>query len=354
LKDYLCTVKKEDLIRAFSQLGKIMTALGSGESWKDYNAGITETEYQQLEAMVDRQFYLNGWFTKTSVQQSLKALGEQLEIENLTSWAAEYPFAEQPKRIGVIMAGNLPLVGFHDFLCILMAGHNVVAKLSSDDKILLPALANVLIQFLPEVADRVKFSEGKMGEIDAMIATGSNNSMGYFESYFGKYPHLFRKNRTSVAILDGSETREEVQALGDDIFTYFGLGCRNVSQLLIPKDFELNRFFESIVSHGDIVQHHKYANNYDYNKAIHLMNLQEILDNGFVLLRESDELFSPLAMIFYHRYENESEVAAFLEKQHENIQAITGHGYIPFGMAQKPGLNDYADGVNTMAWLTTL
>lgn len=342
------------MISAFSQLGKVLVSLGNKESWKDFSLGLTEEEYENIQTVINRQFHLNGWFTKDSVCNSLLAFGNLLTEENLTNWTKAYSFAENPKRVGVIMAGNLPLVGFHDFLCVLFSGHKVVAKMSSDDKTLLPAIASILLKFEPALADYIQLTDGRIGEIDAMIATGSNNSMHYFESYFGKYPHVFRKNRTSVAVLDGTETEAQIHEMGNDIFTYFGLGCRNVSQILIPEDFELNRFFGAIVPFSEVVNHHKYANNYDYNKAIHLMNQEQILDNGFVLLKESDELFSPLAMIFYHRYKDLSEVSAFLEKHEENIQAVVGNAYIPFGQAQSPGLDDYADGVNTMEWLQSL
>lgn len=347
-------MKKEALIVALSQLGKVMVSLGNKENWKDFSLGLTEEEYVKLQTVVNKQFHLNGWFTKDSVCSALLALGEQLTPESLSAWMDAYAFSVRPKKVGVIMAGNLPLVGFHDFLCVLCSGHRVVAKLSSDDRTLLPALVEALLKFDPALADYIVLSDGRIGEIDAIIATGSNNSMRYFESYFGKYPHIFRKNRTSVAVLDGTETEAQLHELGKDIFTYFGLGCRNVSQLLVPQDFDLNRFFAAIVPFSDIVNHHKYANNYDYNKAIHLMNLEQILENGFMLLKESDELFSPLAMIFYHRYQDQAEIEAYLEKHRDNIQAIVGNGYIPFGQAQCPTLADYADGVDTMAWLTEL
>lgn len=331
-----------------------MVSLGSKEPWKDFSLGLTEEEYVRMQTVVNKQFQLNGWFTKDSVCGALLALGEQLTPGRLSSWTSRYAFVGNPKRVGVIMAGNLPLVGFHDFLCVLLAGHKITAKLSSDDKTLLPALVEALFKFEPALTEYVRLTDGRIGEIDAIIATGSNNSMRYFESYFGQYPHIFRKNRTSVAVLDGTETEAQLHALGKDIFTYFGLGCRNVSQLLVPQDFDLDRFFGAIVSFGDIVNHHKYANNYDYNKAIHLMNREEILENGFMLLKASDELFSPLAMLFYHRYQDQQEVAAYLEKHKEDIQAVVGNRYIPFGQAQCPGLDDYADGVDTMAWLASL
>lgn len=328
-----------------------MVQLGKNELWTDFSLGLTEDEYEKLQVVINRQIHFNGWFSKKSVCESLLALGSQLTEDQLTEWTNAYSYVENPKRIGVIMAGNLPLVGFHDFLCVLLSGHSISAKMSSDDKTLLPALTEVLLKFAPELTDRIRLVEARIGEIDAMIATGSNNSMRYFESYFGKYPHIFRKNRTSLAVLDGTETEEEIHELGKDIFTHYGLGCRNVSQLLIPKPFDINRFFGGIIHHSDVVNHHKYANNYDYNKAIHLMNQENILDNGFVLLKESNALFSPLAMIFYHRYETRDEVESYIEAHRDNLQVIVGKQYVPFGQAQCPMLSDYADGVDTMKWL---
>lgn len=347
-------MKQSEQIQALSIFGELLTNLGSSNAWNGYSCGITENEYLELEKVINKQFVLNGWFTKTSVCNSLKALGSWLNNEQLSTWANAYMYTDTPKKVGIIMAGNIPLVGFHDFLCVLLSGNHPVIKLSSDDNTLFPALLNALIKIEPQFEKRFSISVGKLGEVEALIATGSNNSMRYFESYFGHLPHIFRKNRTSVACIDGSETVEDFKQLGHDIFDYFGLGCRNVSQLLIPENFDLNRFFEGIVSHGDIVNHHKYANNYDYNKAIHLMNLETILDNGFVLLKESDALFSPLAMLFYKRYTAEQEVEEFLAHQADNIQAVIGKKYIPFGQAQCPSLFDYADGVDTMKWLETI
>ena len=344
-------MKRENEISGFVQLGKLMSALGNEEIWTNYSIGATEIEYQKLQGIIGKQFVLNGWFSKENVLQSLLSLGNQLTENNLNNWLKDYTYSISPKRIGIIMAGNIPLVGFHDFLCVLLSGNSVVAKLSSDDNTLLPALAEQLIQYTPSLKERINFSFGKLGEIEAIIATGSNNSTKYFEQYFGHYPHLFRKNRTSIAILTGEETKEELTALGKDIFSYFGLGCRNVSHLLIPKDFNLNRFFEAIVDYHPIVNHHKYANNYDYNKAVYLMNLMELLDNNFVLLRESEELFSPLSMVHYQRYETKNEIESYLKLHSDNLQAIVGHNYIPFGEAQAPKLNDYADGIDVMLWL---
>ena len=347
-------MEKQTIIIALNQLGKVLISLGENQPWKDNSLGVTQEEFERFEYIIARQFALNGWFTADSVRNALKSIGNDLTVEKLTAWTDKYQFASNPKRVGVIMAGNIPLVGFHDFLCVLLSGHKITAKMSSDDKTLLPEIVSLLIQFAPELEERITLSEGRIGDIDAVIATGSNNSMGYFESYFGKYPHVFRKNRTSVAVIDGTETAEELESLGKDIFTYYGLGCRNVSQILIPKEFELNDFFGAMVSNSEIVNHHKYANNYDYNKAIHLMNQENILDNGFMLLKESDQLFSPLAMLFYHRYNDVNEVETYLKSNEEHIQAIVGKKFIPFGKAQCPNLDDYADNVNTMSWLEGL
>lgn len=347
-------MKKSNFIQAFNQLSFVLDALGENQQWTGFSLGITEQEYSDIQVIINKQFHYNGWFTKESVCNSLSAWGKLLKKENLNAWLEQYSFTENPKRVGIIMAGNIPLVGMHDFVSVILSGHKAIVKLSSDDKTLLPALIHFLVQFEPELKNHIEISVGKLGEIDAMIATGSNNSLNYFESYFGKYPHIFRKNRTSLAVLTGNESKEELEALGKDIFTYFGLGCRNVSQLFVPKDFELNRFFEAIYPYHEIVNHHKYANNYDYNKAIFLMNLQEILDNNFILLKESNELFSPLAMLYYHRYENQAEIEAFTQENEQNIQCIVGQNYIPFGEAQTPALSDYADNVDTMKWLETI
>ena len=348
---YLCTMKRNELTAAFSRLGQLMVALSHGEQWPGYTSGVTEEEWQNLKAVINRQFVYNGWFTKENVAQSLAALGGQLTEEGLTTWLEEYSFTDTPKRVAIIMAGNIPLVGFHDFLCVLLSGNTAVCKLSSDDKTLLPALAVPLLSFLPELKDRIEFTVGPVKNIDAVIATGSDNSALYFEQYFGKYPHIFRKNRTSIAVLTGNETLEELKGLGHDIFDYFGLGCRNVSHIMIPKAHELSTFFEGIYSFSEVVLNKKYGNNYDYHKAIFLMNQHQLFDNNFVLLRETQELFSPLAMVHFQRYETQEEVDQFLTEYNASIQVVIGHKFTPFGSAQCPMLSDYADGVDTMTFL---
>ena len=345
---------KKQILNSFCQLGKLLEHISTQKLWSGFETGVTEIEYNQLTAIINKQFIYNGWFTKENVLKSLKAWSSILTKEQLEEWSNSYDFAKEPKKVAVIMAGNIPLVGFHDFLCILMSGHAIVAKMSSDDNTLLPALVDVLIKWEPGLTDRISLHQQRLGKFDAVIATGSNNSMQHFEEYFAKYPHLFRRNRTSMAVLDGSESESDLKNLGEDIFSYFGLGCRNVTHLMVPDDFELSRFFEGIYSFSEVIYNKKYGNNYDYNKAVYLMNKLELLDNNFVLLRNSEELFSPIGMIHYHRYQSKNEIEKYIELQKENLQVIVGKNYFEFGQAQKPGLADYADHIDTMTWLNNL
>lgn len=352
--NYLCTVEKEEIIKSLSQLGALMCDLGENKPWSNYSSGVTEQEYNKLVELIERQHIYNGWFTADNVRRSLKAQGEWLNETSLTNWLSAYRFTDQPKTVAVIMAGNIPLVGFHDFVCVLASGNKIIAKLSSEDKMLLPELVEVLYTFDPRYKERIELSVGRVSGFDAVIATGSDNSALYFEQYFGKYPHIFRKNRTSIAVLNGSETEEELKSLGDDIFSYFGLGCRNVTHLAIPKDYDLKVFFEAIFPYSDVIYNKKYGNNYDYNKAIFLLNKHNLLDNNFVLLRQSDDLFSPISMINYHVYGSPEELDAYLKTNDSSIQVVIGKDYTPFGTAQCPQLNDYADGVDVMQWLSEL
>ncbi|MBU2019672.1 MAG: acyl-CoA reductase [Bacteroidetes bacterium] len=347
-------MKKEQLIAAFVQLGKLMEQLSVTEEWSGFETGVTKAEFEKLKEIIERQFVYNGWFTKENVLVAISAWGELLQEKNLTDWSGNYSFSNSPKKIAVIMAGNIPLVGFHDFLSVLISGNYVAAKLSSEDQTLLPAFVDCLVKWEPALKERIELTTSRLPAFDAVIATGSNNSMQHFKDYFGKYPHLFRRNRTSVAILDGSETEQEIKDLGKDIFSYYGLGCRNVTHLMIPDSFELKRFFEGVFSFSDVIYHKKYGNNYDYNKAVYLMNKMELLDNNFVLLRESEDLFSPISMIHYHRYSTKEEIDAYLVKHEKDIQAIVGKGYIDFGQAQCPALDVYADNTNTLDWLKEL
>jgi hypothetical protein len=341
-------------IRLFVHLGVILREIADEKTYSGYELGVSQEEYADFRSVVERVHVFNPWFTPEHVRMALRGISDWLTEEKLTEWVEHYAESPVSKRVGMVMAGNIPLVGFHDFLCVLVSGHVAVCKFSSNDNKLWPALISLLTTLDDRISSQIRISPAKLGEVDAIIATGSDNSARYFEHYFSRYPHIIRKNRTSVAVLTGKETDEELRLLGTDIFSYFGLGCRNVSQLLIPQEYDLNRFFGAILPYSDIINHHKYANNFDYHRALYLMNQEELLENGFVLLRFSDQLFTPLSVLNCMRYADERQVADFLAANSDKIQVVVGQEYVPFGQSQSPGLTDYADGVDTMAFLSQL
>lgn len=338
-----------------SKLGEILRLLGNNDGWPGYEVGINLDEFNDLNELVKTVHIYNGWFKEEEVRRSFRGISSWLKEANLEDWLSNYSFQEtSSKNVAIIMAGNIPLVGFHDFISVFLSGHKCIVKMSSDDKHLLPALIKTMSLFDQRISDWIELSDAQIKNFDAVIATGSDNSSRYFESYFGKHPHIIRKNRNSIAIINGTESKEELSKLGEDIFNYYGLGCRNISQIWIPKEFDLDRFFEAIFEYGEVVQHNKYANNYDYNKAVYLMNQENLLDNGFLLLKEDASLHSPLGMLHYVRYDKQSQIDAFLEENKDEIQVVIGDSYLPLGNSQCPGLSDYADGVDTMAFLQNL
>jgi hypothetical protein len=282
-----------------------------------------------------------------------------LSQHNLDHWLNAYDFSTEtaPKHIGIIMAGNIPLVGFHDFLAILISGHKAIIKLSSSDKRLLPFLSKLLIEIEPEFQKYIQFKDHTLKDFDAVIATGSNNTARYFEYYFRDKPHIIRKNRNGIAIIDGSETQEDFTNLGQDIFRYFGLGCRNVSKLFVPKGYDFHKFFEGISAFESFIHNHKYANNYDYNKAVYLMSDIDFKDNGFLILKKDTLIPTPIAVLNYEEYENDDTLKTSLKDNIENIQCTVGNHHLcdfKFGEAQEPKLNDYADGIDTINFLKQL
>ena len=319
---------------------------------------LSKTE--QFNDIFEKAEQQNSWFTRANVIFAFKSWSEALSENNVQQWLSQYqlPQTTSPKKILIIMAGNLPLVGFHDLLCVLVAGHKAIVKLSSDDRVLLPYLITQIRTFAPEWAEAVAFTDDKVTEYDAVIATGSDNTARYFEYYFGKKPHIIRKNRHSVAVLTGEETPEELQDLGKDIFLYYGLGCRSVSKLFVPQGYDFDLLFQAIYPYKDIIEEQKYANNYDYNKAVYLMSLYKLLENGFLLLKEDEHYGSPIATLFYEYYTNKEALKKKLATDREKIQCVVGHnfidGEIPFGQTQTPKLWDYADGVNTLTFLLNL
>ncbi|MEL6916460.1 MAG: acyl-CoA reductase [Bacteroidota bacterium] len=343
-------------IEAFVKLGNFFREFyeynKNGNEQQDHNAKWF-LEFNEKITMAKHQ---NGWFTKENILFAMAHWGNVLTVDKLEGWLANYPLENiGSKKIALIMAGNIPMVGFHDFLATLITGNRAFIKLSSNDTILLPLIAAHLIELEPSFTDKIIFSDGKLQEFDAVIATGSNNTARYFEHYFGKKPHIIRKNRNSVAVLTGRETTEQLSALGEDIFRYYGLGCRSVSKLFVPKGYDFDDFFKAIYAYAPLIEQQKYANNYDYNKAVYLMSEFDILENGFLMLKEDTSYASPIATLFYEHYDSLEDLHGILKENEEKLQCIVSENIIPntvpFGKTQKPGLTEYADGVDTVEFL---
>lgn len=308
------------------------------------------------EELVQSAHQHNNWFTPSFIHLAASNWAEALSEANIEKWLGNKPVTLSDKRAGIIMAGNIPFVGLHDLLCVLVSGHAAVVKLSSQDEVLMKYTITLLKQSDPSLASRIVISE-QLKDIDYLIATGSNNSARYFEYYFRHIPSLIRKNRTSVAVLTGDETDEQLTGIADDIYSYFGLGCRNVTHLLLPRGFELKRLYDAYDKYMDHVHHHRYYNNYMYHKSILLMNLTKHYDNGFMLFQEKEEPHAPVATLNYHYYDSPDEAKAYLDRHAELWQCIVSispmiKGAIMPGMSQKPMLWDYADHVNTLDFLS--
>lgn len=294
----------------------------------------------------------NAWFIQPFIKNALQAIAENfLQQDKFLNWISHYKIDDNivPKTVGIVMAGNIPLVGFHDFLCTFIMGHRQMIKLSSKDDVLLKHLVNVLAEWNKEVNEFVLFSE-MLKNCDAYIATGSNNSSRYFEQYFGKYPHIIRRNRTAVAVLTGKESSEELEKLSDDLHQYFGLGCRNVTKIYVPENYDFIPLLKAFDKYSYFMDHHKYKNNYDYQLSLLLLNGKYYMTNGSTLLTQNDALFSPISQVHYQFY-NKPEALQQSFRGNEEIQCIVAQGYVPFGSAQNPGLFQYADDVDTMAFL---
>lgn len=335
----------EKRIETFSVLGNIL---------RDSLTNDQSSYGGKINSLIENQKYKNSWFTPENVRTAISAIADELTEENLRRWTDSYPVLKEPfrpVRIGVIFAGNIPMAGFHDFLTVLISGNKLIAKTSSKDPDLIPFLSEIICSVNPEFSDFVEFTEGTLPGFDAVIATGSNNSSRYFDYYFRKYPHIIRKNRNSVAILSGDETAAELEALGKDIFTYFGLGCRNVSKLYIPEGYDLTTLPPHWEPFSTCINHTGYGNNYDYNKAIYLVNRQKFLDTGFLLLKEDSKLASPVSVIHYQYYDSDDMLAQQTEILKDSLQCIVSRKDVPFGKSQMPHLWDYADGTDTLEFL---
>ncbi|MCI4443872.1 MAG: hypothetical protein JHC39_10280 [Lentimicrobium sp.] len=352
-------MSQNDKKRCFIELGKFLIQFSEAENVKNPTVLYNDVFFEDFENLIQLSQSHNGWYTPENVYFSIQSWATALTEENLDQWLAAYNLEiNEAKNVGLILAGNIPLVGFHDFLSVLISGNNVLIKTSSNDQFLLPFLAKYLIAIEPEFSNKINFVEGKLENFDAVIATGSNNTARYFEYYFKDKPSIIRKNRNSIAVLNGKETKEQLIALGEDIFRYFGLGCRNVSKLFVPKGYSFNAFFEAIFEYQDIIHYEKYANNYDYNKAVFLMSNFKLLDNGFLTIKEDSSYASPISSVFYEFYDSIEELQIRLRSESEQIQCIVSNNLaensIDFGQSQRPNLWDYADNVDTISFLLTI
>ncbi|MFH6996991.1 acyl-CoA reductase [Flavobacterium sp. FlaQc-57] len=346
----------------FVELGKFLKQFSETNTIKKSDVLHNDLFFEDFEKLIHLSQSHNGWYTPEQVYFSIQSWANALTEENIEKWISNYSVDsvndnKTEKTVALILAGNIPLVGFHDFLSVLITGNKALIKTSSNDQHLLPFLAKYLIAVDESLKDKITFVEGKLENFDTVIATGSNNTARYFEYYFKDKPSIIRKNRNSVAVLNGKETHEELEALGEDIFRYFGLGCRNVSKLFVPKDYSFVAFFEAIFKYQDVIHYEKYANNYDYNKAVFLMSNFKLLDNGFLTLKEDTSYASPISSVFYEFYENIEDLQTRLEADAEQIQCIVSNDLIknsiPFGQTQNPQLWDYADNVDTITFLLT-
>jgi hypothetical protein len=344
---------------AFTELGKFLSQFAPYNYTRKENVLHNDMFFNDFVSLIKLSQSHNRWFTEDQVTFAVQSWSKALTAENLDKWLSPYSIPNNnPKTIGLILAGNIPLVGFHDFISVIITGNRALVKTSSNDQHLLPFLAKYLVAVEPGLESYMNITEGKLEKFDAVIATGSNNTARYFEYYFKDKPAIIRKNRNSAAVLTGSESKEELIALGEDIFRYFGLGCRNVSKLFVPQGYDFKNFFEAIYEYRDVIHYEKYANNYDYNKAVFLMSNFKLLDNEFLTLKEDASYASPISSIFYEYFNDIEEVKAKLKADNEQIQCIVSNGAvdnsIDFGQTQNPQLWDYADNVDTIDFLLKL
>ncbi len=349
----------EHKINIFAQLGDFLSQFSEKETTANPKVAHNDIFLDEFQKLIILSQSHNGWYTPEQVYFAISSWADALTMDNLIKWLSDYDLeGVTQKTVGLILAGNIPLVGFHDFISVILSGHKALVKTSSNDQHLLPFLAKYLIAIEPELEKQIEFTEGKLENFDAVIATGSNNTARYFEYYFKDKPSIIRKNRNSAAILTGDETKEQLIALGEDIFRYFGLGCRNVSKLFVPHGYNFDAFFEAMYEYRDVVQYEKYANNYDYNKAVFLMSNFKLLDNGFMTIKEDESYSSPISSIFYEYYDTIDTLKDRLSTDADQLQCVVSNMLLPnsinFGETQKPKLWDYADNVDTMLFLSAL
>jgi len=353
-------MKLNERIDAFSKLGKYLRNIIDGEENLSFSSVLVIKKIEALRLLIDDTANFNRWFIPEYVSNMLNEIGKCLDKDSLEKWLAPYKkdieACKTAKTIAVVMAGNIPAVGFNDFLTVLISGNNILAKLSSDDDKLLPAIAELLIAIAPEFENQIQFTDQTLKNFDAVIATGSNNSSRFFDYYFGKYPHIIRKNRNGVAIITGNESKADFEKLADDVFLYFGLGCRNVSKIFVPEKYDFQEMLPVLEERKSVIENTKYFNNYEYNKAIYLVNGIKHFDTGNLLLTENEQFSSPVSVLYFSYYDSSASLNDLKKKKKDKIQCVVGLENefiqtIPFGTSQQPELWDYADGVDVMEFL---
>ena len=349
-------------IRAFTILGEFLNQFPE-DSRSDAPAltSLNKSHFHEFQSLIEKEHIHNPWFTPQSVKGALKGIVKMLNDRVLYKWLKDYkltiPITGQGKTVGLVLAGNIPMVGFHDMLCVLVTGHTVLAKPSSKDDRLIRRIAAILTDIDPALGARIRFTDEPLTGLDAVIATGSDNSARYFEYYFRNLPHIIRKNRNGIAVLTGTEKEGELAGIGKDIFTYFGLGCRNVTKVYVPDSYDLSILLGVLDRYLSLYQHHKYGNNVDYYRTIYLMNQVPFLDNGVLLLKEDPAIASPVGVVFYERYSEISWVQEQLTAHSEEIQCCVSihpdiQDALPPGTTQEPMPWDYADQIDTIRFLS--
>ena len=343
--------KKASLI----QFGKFLRSFLDSDSWPGFQSGVDQREFDNFKSSTEKAESNNAWFSRKMIRLSMESWAKNLSEDNIDKWMSKYDVPSSiNKNVLIICAGNLPLVGFHDIVCCILLNINTQVKLSKNDNVLIPAILNVLYLFDSELQDRIKICNEKPDNYNYVIATGNNNSNRYFEYYFGKFPHIFRRNRTSIAVVHSEISDDQLKSLSHDMLQYYGLGCRSVTKLYLPEKFSLDRIYNSVFNYKDLINHNKYMNNYDYNRSIFLLGKKLFFDNGFLILKEDKSLFSPISVVNFEYYSSMETLEKELNVLSNEIQCMVGEGGIPFGTAQKPELWDYADGVDTIDFLTKI
>ena len=347
---------KKNIIKELVSLGRFLSQFSTEKPSRCPTIANNNIFFDGFIDQLKLASKFNGWFTKENICFALKQWSELLKEKSLAQWLSNYPNSNnQPKTIALIMAGNIPLVGFHDFLACIVTGHNIIIKQSSNDRHLLPFIVSYLIHEESLIKSKIKFVDNKIEKFDAVIATGNNNTARYFNAYFKNKPSIIRNNRNSIAILNGNESENDLKNLSNDIFRYYGLGCRSVSKIYVPKNYDFNMLFKAVYKWHPVINVRKYLNNYDYNKAVYIMSEFDIIENGFLMLKEDRRLSSPIATLFYEYYDNVSELKSKLKTISSEIQCIVANGFnskeIKFGSTQSPALKDYADGIDTVDFL---